>query len=316
MNEDGSGINISLWNNCKSNQTCAHGVVGSGDSIFEKETVNGTCQNSSPLITQRWPGEACDTSNTCIQGTCASGVCTGQTLNQNCTSTTDCVVGHYCNSAKVCVVQLKENDGCTSTWDCANNLGCYNNKCVPWGSQAVGADLNSTTNFMNDTLNQGFKDVGFFCELGQSNSGLVCSNLNYTGTTVAKVDAKTGFATCNWNEDCHYSDGAVTFTQKCGCGYNSAGQGYCPLASAQKSDLFKKQYKRIASQYKNDCHSKGRFNCYKVPESALNDANDAFHLTANAHLLYDAVSCASDVLGSAYINMSVALLAALVAFLL
>jgi len=313
MNEDGSGINVTLSNVCQSNQTCEHGTPGL-DDIFQKYSVNGTCKDKPKWKTSRFPGEDCDGDNTCVVGSCVSGICSGLKFNEACNATVYCNAGNYCNGTN-CVVQLKEGDTCSATWDCANHLGCYNNKCVQWGSQSVGADLNGTTNWMNDTINQGFKGVSAFCELGESNNNLVCSQTNYTGTTVAKVDNKTGFATCNWNEDCHYNDGSSTFTQLCGCGYNAVGQGYCPLASGQKTDLFKKQFKRIATQFKNDCHSQGRFTCYKVSDGIRADVSDAVHQTRNAHLLNDAVKCASDVLGSAYINMSIALIAILAAFL-
>jgi len=316
MNEDGGNITVSLYNYCKSNQTCSYGVAGQHDTIFDKETVNGTCSDKTKLVTKRFPGEDCDVTNTCLTGDCTNGVCTGQTLNQNCTSTSDCVKGYYCNSTNVCVVQLKENDACSATWDCANHLGCFNSKCVQWGSQTVGTDLNNSTNYNNDTINQGFKDVSLFCELGESNGDLVCSQRNYTGTTIDKVDNKTGFASCGWNEDCHYTDGKTTSVQTCGCGYNADGKGYCPLASGSKNDVFKKSFKKLSSQFKNDCHSKARFSCYNIPSTIQNDVADAIHQTFNAHLFVDAVKCASDVLGSAYINLSIALISVLAALLI
>jgi len=78
----------------------------------------------------------------------------------------------------------------------------------------------------------------------------------------------------------------------------------------------KNHLKKLSSQFKNDCHSKARFSCYNIPSTIQNDVADAIHQTFNAHLFVDAVKCASDVLGSAYINLSIALISVLAALLI
>jgi len=314
MTEKGDGINITLWNTCQKNETCSYGLPGQGDTIFDQYTVNGTCVNEKTMTTKRFAGEECDSANTCFVGDCTAGKCPGQTVGTNCTTTIDCNAGYYCNATSLCNTQLTEGATCVSTWDCANNYGCFDGKCTAWGSKAVDTDLGATSKW-EDTLAE---NVAFFCELGEAivvDGSYKCSKTTYAGTTAA--DNKTGFATCNWGDDCNYSNGNQTYTVKCQCGYNAAGQGYCPLASGSNLDLYKKGFSSfVSAAYNNKCHSENRFNCYIAPDAKLLDnLNDLSHKTVKAHLFYDAVSCASDVLGSAFINMSVALLAVLVAFL-
>jgi len=280
--------------------------------------VNATCADKTAFITSRYPGEACDAVNTCATGVCTSGTCPGAKSAAVCNTTLDCVSGTFCvASSKVCAAQLKEGDACVATWDCANNLGCYSSKCVQWGTQDLGADLNVTTNYLNATLNQGFNQISMFCKSGQSNAALQCSETDYAGSTA--IDVKTGFANCSLGDKCTYFDGKTIYDVPCQCGYNAAGQGYCPLATAlksnPKSDLFKKAFAKSVLKFKNDYHSQNRFSCWDVKTSILDDIRTATHQTANAHLFVDAVKCASDVLGSAYINMSIALLSVIVAFL-
>lgn len=54
------------------------------------------------------------------------------------------------------------------------------------------------------------------------------------GETKWKKKDVNGFIKCDYNEDCFYDNGKETIKKKCGCGYNSEGQGYCPLPNDQR----------------------------------------------------------------------------------
>jgi len=159
-----------------------------------------------------------------------------------------------------------------------------------------------------------------FCQTGQvndtQNNFYTCVATNYTGPTAAagKVDDK-GFVKCDVGEICSYTNSYITFEKPCECGYNSKGQGYCPLASGQNYKTWTENIQTITKTYNNECHSQNRFNCYKANQKQVGFAKYSVLQTEKAHLFYGAVDCASDVLGSAYINMSVAMIAVLFAFL-
>jgi len=268
------------------------------------------------------PGEDCDDNHKCLDqnnpdwnSTCTNGKCSGIAFNEKCNSTSQCLSGNFCNSTSVCSTQLKENDVCSSSFDCQNHLGCFEKKCTALGKKAVGQDLNVTTGVYNETTYPDFA-IEYFCEMGSVDKNYKCSQTNYTGPQAdAKVIDKDGFVKCDWKTDCHYSDGASTFTQECGCGYNTAGQGYCPIATYYNAKKYKDAVSHKVNVLKNTCHSKTRFECYKNDAKLQGMARWGEQQTSNAHLYHGAVDCASDVLGSAFLNMSVALIAVVVAFL-
>ena len=65
----------------------------------------------------------------------------------------------------------------------------------------------------------------------------------------------------------------------------------------------------------NKCHSLSRFNCYKVDKDlTAQESNDRLK-TDKAHLFYNAVDCAQQVLSASFIKSSFVVFALLVAFL-
>jgi hypothetical protein len=63
--------------------------------------------------------------------------------------------------------------------------------------------------------------------------------------------------------------------------------------------------KSNAQRFKNECHSFSRFNCYKtVTTEVSGKITEDSHLTATAHLFYNSVDCAQDVLLGSYIKYS------------
>jgi len=312
MNEDGSGITVNMTKGiCKNNETCVIGI-GGVDRVYEFTSVNATCQ-SDPEITTRFPGEECKKDADCFTspdtnstGVCDAGKCKGVADKGNCTSDVECLVGFYC-SEKTCTKQKAEGEACTDLWGCANNLLCYKKKCVQYGSLKNGDGVTI------DDVGGDLTNFNQLCEFGLVNNDK-CVQSNYTATTAAKMD-KNGYVPCNWGEECEYTITTSTeriYGEKCGCGYNEKGQGYCRLPGTQQPDSWKKLIKAVGSSAKNQCHSRSRFNCYK---SNAAYTNEYVKSTVNAHLYYGAVDCAQEVLGASYIQYSLAVIMIALAFI-
>jgi len=250
----------------------------------------------------------------CIFPGCGSDLkCSGTPLNGACNSTTYCLSGTYCSifANMTCQPQLAAGANCTSMFDCQNNLGCYNGVCTAFGTKVLGSDVssNTVTGFHNES-----NIVQYFCEVGSVNSLFQCAMYNYTATTATKVDSN-GFVPCAYADQCSYTNGVDSRTDTCQCGYNPNGQGYCPVAAAYKTTDYKNAQKTLVGLTKNTCHSLNRFLCYKGDAKLQLQALTDGHKTSTAHLFYNSVSCAYDVLSSSYINLSLAFIAVVFAFL-
>jgi len=208
------------------------------------------------------------------------------------------------------LLKKKEGDKCADTTECLNQFGCYNTTCTQWGVKKVGDDVGTN---MTDLVGTGYNRE--FCEFGEVDQNNKCSMTNYTDVTVTKVDSK-GFVPCDFSDKCSYTDGNKAWDVQCQCGYNDKGQGYCPVATAYKQTEFRARHKTVTSMYKNACHTLNKFRC---PAEAGDKLEGQLvvdgHKTVSAHLYYNAVSCAYDVLSSSYINFSVAMLAFVFAFI-
>ena len=238
FNDDGSNVTVALSNVCQKNETCFVSNLGVND-IYNNQGINGTCKSNvpTPIITTRFPGEECTNNADCFSnaqnnGTCTENKCVGKAENGNCTSTEECLVGLYCrkpteaNSTGTCVKQLGDGANCTSTWECANSHFCYSGKCTKFGSLKVGSDVSEAT--LGEFAKDDRKDlVCEFQSLSQNRS--LCVRVDYRDDTLNRAD-DSGFTTCEYNSDCLYTDGYTNFTNKCGCGYNANGQGYCPIS--------------------------------------------------------------------------------------
>jgi hypothetical protein len=230
FNEDGSGISINLSRFCTKNETCAGNEI-----IFNEDSVSGKCMPRPPLPIMhiRLPGEECETNEKCIvegafKSSCDNGKCTGQELEEECLSTLECVAGLYCdNVTKRCKPQVTLGENCTDIYDCANHLGCYEGKCVELGKLNEGDEL-SFEKIGEFSINP---KKSLFCQLGQVSfeDGDLCAVHKYTDKT-AESKNSDGYVKCNLGEKCIYTDGQTKYARDCECGYNSDGQGYCPIS--------------------------------------------------------------------------------------
>jgi len=244
--------------------------------------------------------------------------CAGIKFTESCNSTIQCNAGYFCNSTKTCDTQRGADGDCGDYLDCKNEFACYNKKCTPWASKKVGDDVSNST--IGDLAYTGA--AALVCESGYASHNDTtfmaksCAYTNYTGDTATKAD-KNGIVKCDYGYDCYYTDGVATTSQKCQCGYNSAGQGYCPIATTYLQTEYTNALKATSALFKNECHSQSRFGCYKInqQDKSVTDLVVHKHNTLEKHLFIDAVECAYDVLASSYINMSVALIAVVIAFI-
>ena len=230
FNEDGSGITINLSRVCTNNEKCAGNEI-----IFNEDSVSGKCMPRPPLPIMhiRLPGEECDATNKCIEqgafkSSCDNGRCTGQELEEECFSTTECVAGLYCDiTTNRCKPQVGLEGNCTDIFECANHLGCYEGKCVELGKLNEGGDLSFEK--IGEFSNNPKKSL--FCHLGQVSfeDGNTCAVHKYADKTDESRNSD-GFVKCNLGEKCHYTDGQTKYIKDCECGYNSDGQGYCPIS--------------------------------------------------------------------------------------
>ena len=290
---------------CSINENCILPSISNSNSqdflkIMTTEKIIGTCSIYSYWTGLRYPGEECNIDSDCVSNfKCRDGICLGFNEGDNCTGTFQCTVGLFCNKDLMkCAKQKKEGETCKEGWDCQNFLGCYRGRCIKLGILKPGVINNEKTSPFpgNDR-----RDL--LCSTGEMDwENGYCVETKYNEEWIKhdnkKIDAK-GFITCDYNEDCSYDNGKKTFKKKCGCGYNSEGQGYCPLPNNQKKEKWNERIKNLANIAKNDCHSLSRFNCYL--QNSLEDYKDKIKYdkdTINAHLFYNAIPCAEKMFSS------------------
>ena len=280
---------------CAINENCILSSVSNDFlQIMSTEKILGTCSIYSYWTGLRYPGEECNIDSDCnITFKCRNGKCLGLNEGENCTETSQCVVGLYCNKdSKKCNKQKPEGETCKEAWDCQNFLGCYRGRCIKLGILKPGVINNEITSPFpgNDR-----RDL--LCTTGEMDwDNGYCVETKYNDEWLKKYNKKideNGFITCEYNEDCIYDNGKNSITKKCGCGYNSDGQGYCPLPNNQRKEQWNERIKNLANIAKNGCHSLSRFNCYS--QNSLEDDKNKRKYdkdTINAHLFYNSVPCA------------------------
>lgn len=302
LNENGTNITIKLNTKvCSQNEICSlSGTDKLIDTslIMSREYLEGQCmiyQGNKGI--KRYPGEECGINSDCkIEGSfCKNGKCTGIKEGDYCNKTEQCLVGFYCNKEKkICQGQKNEGETCLEGWDCKNYLGCYKKRCIKFGTIKKGViNTKELAPFPGEEKRNYLCNTG---ELNNGNDGDYCVENNYDEEWIKKNNKKiddNGFIKCNYGESCFYDNGMNTLEKKCGCGYNSKGQGYCPLPSGRKLDQWEKRMKYIGETSDNKCHSLSRFSCYL--QNGYNDYTKKRKYdkdTIEAHLFYDAVPCA------------------------
>ena len=303
LNDKGNGITILLNpNSCHEKEYCSlpnENKIINASLIMERPHLEGQCkifQAENNL--KRYPGEDCIFDNDCFvsNSICLNGKCTGVDPDGNCTHTSECKVGYFCNTQKKCEEQKDEGETCKEGWDCRNFLGCFKGRCIKFGLLKRGIKVSpELAPFPGDDKRN------FLCftgELEQNDglSGNFCVDNDYYDKWIKEnninIDDK-GYIKCNYGDKCYYNNGKNIFSKNCECGYNDEGQGYCPLPSARNLDAWKNRVKFFGNSANNGCHSLSRFNCYLkndyefFQEKKRHDAS-----TLDAHLYYNSIDCA------------------------
>ena len=307
QDDQGNGITIQLNpNSCHEKEYCSlpneQNLINTS-LIMERKYLEGQCKIFQENINiKRYPGEDCIFNVDCLfdDSICQNGKCTGVPLGGNCSETSQCLVGHYCNKIiGKCEEQREEGQKCAEAWDCKNYLGCFKGKCIKLGILKKGIKVSpDIAPFPGNDKRHLLCYTG---ELEQADgvSGNYCVENDYDESWLIKykkqlIDNK--YVKCYYNTKCYYINGKNKFEKNCECGYNSDGQGYCPLPSARKIEAWKEKMKFIQSSVDNNCHSLSRFNCYlKNNYEFYIEKRQHEVKTTEAHLFYNSVDCASKI---------------------
>ncbi|OMJ79032.1 hypothetical protein SteCoe_21015 [Stentor coeruleus] len=224
---------------------------------------NASCvQGSTALSYGGLPGDACKSKADC-QGLSVcnqvTGVCEGGKTGAFCNDQPDCDVGFNChNVEQAASCQPVNNLGGTCgnylTMNlCKNTLTCNYGKCINLFS------LQDGTLVENDSAALACQS-GFY-ELTQQPGQAVCKSAPKSPKVAMPISCSAGTM-------CKSSDNK--YQTPCQCGFNSMGQGYCPLFPGD--DLYQ-QYLTALKKYMtypglNDCHylDVGMPTCSGVPK--------------------------------------------------
>jgi len=237
-------------------------------------------------------------------------------LGNTCKNTNECVAGLFCNATiGKCQAQVSKGANCTVSEQCLNYQFCLfndtntitNGVCTNYGSVAYGMPVNT------DLTKETPELVCATASLVPVNSSVsFCGYVDYFDYTAQNVDSD-GFVKCNYEDLCFYTDGS---SKDCECGYNAAGQGYCPMAPARKQSKFNTYATTLAASYNNTCHTSHRSGvCSQTTYVGFAlQATDAYKKSVTSNKYVDAVSCMA-VSSSGFIQSSILAIILLLAFI-
>ena len=306
LNDKGNDITISLNpDSCHEKEYCSLekekkiNTIINASLIMETPKLEGQCKIfQENIFLKRYPGEDCIFNSDCLleNSSCINNKCSGVGLNGNCSNTSQCLVGLYCNKdLHLCQEQKGEGQKCKEGWDCQNYLGCYKGRCIKFGLLKKGIKITKEfAPFPGDDKRN------FLCSTGELEeedglSGNFCVENDYNDTWIKEKGKiiEDGYIKCNYGEKCYYFNGKVGFEKNCECGYNEEGQGYCPVPSGRNLEAWKERIKFLGNSAKNGCHSLSRFNCYlKNNYEFFTEKRKHEAKTIEAHLFYKPIGCA------------------------
>ena len=284
-------INVTLADVCSSGVACK--LNGEPNDVF----YNGTniIRNCSTNITSaRYPGEKCDIDTECVFPLnnpssqfhkCEDGKCNGIGENGICEDHSWCKAGLYCDPHQgKCKKQLKKGKGCLESKDCKNNLVCIDGKCSNIFSLDDGKEVPEK---------ESYEIQRKFCKSGEVIDNKCVSYSDLNGTKVKDDEYKK----CDFNSYCEYNINGlgkkIKKYVKCGCGYNSEGQGYCPHFHDYSKKDWDEYRKAWRDKSDNGCHTENRYNCYEYDKN--NKLKTIRNKVENGHLFYKCVDCAKNV---------------------
>lgn len=210
---------------------------------------NTTCVPGSTVISYGGlPGDQCFSNSDCGGLSICNlrtNTCVGRTTGQPCNDQGDCDVGYSCRNvemAATCQPMVGKGVKCGDYLSmnlCQNNLACNNGVCT---SLFSGANGNIVT----------LDSAALLCESGF----YVPGNQPFTAEcTKAPVSPSVSLPiACTAGTLCYSKD--KKYSIPCQCGFNSNGQGYCPLfpGDAQYQSYFDAFQTYMTSPGINSCH--------------------------------------------------------------
>ena len=194
------------------------------------------------------PGDLCQSTADCGGlSTCdlGKGVCVGRTTGQACNDQGDCDVGYTCRNADMaatCQPMIAKGQKCGDYMPmslCQNNLACNNGICTSLFSQPNGAVVTE-------------ESAALLCSTGFYTAG---SKPNTAVCAAAPVSPSVALPiACSAGSLCYSKD--KKFSTRCECGFNSNGQGYCPVFPGDSTYLayFAAFKAYMTSAGVNQCH--------------------------------------------------------------
>lgn len=210
--------------------------------------TNSTCV--SPPIEEgiSYPGEHCQTNDTCKFGYCLDSICRGKHWLETCTSTDECNAGLFCRKS-TCWPLLTEAEACISDNECQNHLGCYKR---PWEDKGECVPY-----FIVDSGYRTYDCINYTSRFCKS---MTCMSPGGTGKGLC-IDpphsSKHLLDSCEKNSDCYAESKNYEFFSKCRCGLNSESQKYCsPFLGDESGQALTQLIKQwYSSDTIHTCHS-------------------------------------------------------------
>lgn len=210
---------------------------------------NTTCVQGSTVISYGGlPGDQCYSNADCGGlSTCnlATNICVGRTTGQSCNDQGDCDVGYVCHNVLMSATCQPMNTLGTKCGDylsmnlCQNNLACNNGVCTSLFSQGNGnvVSLDSAALLCKS---------GFYVP-GKQPFTAECKSAPPSPSVSLPI-------ACSAGSLCYSKD--KTYSTPCQCGFNSNGQGYCPLfpGDAIYQNFFQAFQAYMTSPGVNSCH--------------------------------------------------------------
>lgn len=250
-----------LLQQCSDSKFCSTALYSHTDSFCEDVPP-------APEKLDLNPGETCKVDTDCHSGKCSPDKkCVGKRLNERCDDQSDCDVGYVCYNlyqSATCQPQRKVGQSCDNYLTakfCINAAACDNKICEELYSRNNGAIV--------DTVSAAsLCKSGYYETVPSHSQKAICIQAPKSPNLPLPIK-------CNPGEMCRSSDGE--WAARCRCGYNSEGQGYCPLFPGDDlyQSFMQKMLLYIKAKDLKPCHilDVGQMNCGASDEVYKNMVN-------------------------------------------
>jgi hypothetical protein len=322
---------------CPTYQSCSFQETSKGGQV--KGECSLTERNPYTLFDEKalqaWRGGACKEDKDCAGSTCGSDKkCVGKKLDEDCGSTYECILGHYCTSGK-CKKRLAAGSECTSRTSKSEECEHYT-QCVKTAKDDPKYKCTKVLSLETDSIiyggpnNSTHEEYKFLCK-----SGFLYPELDADKNTIYRCKSFANNAnnagglpdTCNDENDSHkctYTDSKnslVSFTfekSKCKTSFDQKkNTTYCPPGPLSDPGLqqFIKDLTEIIKSKPEECHySKDTEldslsycrehlnNNWEFRNTLAKSTNLNYYKSKYAHRFVGADFCAADVIIKSKVN--------------